>query len=460
MRKRKPIYWHQGLFLQPQHLQYGDIHQSQQSAALVALSSPHFWGLVSLALNENALANRQFEVDSGQFLFADGTLVDVPGNAVLPSRSFASDWTDTNRPLRVYVGIRRMNPDGGNATRVANQTAAAAVNARYAVVESDEQVADLYQSGSTAKVDTMTYVLRLFWEDEIAELDDWQTMPLAELTVDGDAVRLSQDYVAPCVHLGASTALVRILKEIRDELVGRARQLEEYKAPASGGGDIRAVRYRMALQTLGRYAPLVYQYLETRTVHPWHVYGTLRQLIGELSVFSDRLDLLGETMDGESLLRPYDPYRLSISFHNAYRGITQLLNEITVGPELLVPLDRQESGVFRGAIPDGFMAEDSVYYLVLRTERGFDELLEGFQRYAKLGAANEVTVFVQRAVPGVPLRHLQLQPEGLPRRPNSTYFRIDRDDASWGTVQQSRTVALAWDEAPDDLHADIVSVKR
>ncbi|MGB0712237.1 MAG: type VI secretion system baseplate subunit TssK [Gammaproteobacteria bacterium] len=460
MRTNKPLYWHQGLFLQPQHLQYADLYHARQTALMAALGTPHLWGLVSLSINEAALNNRQFEVESGQFLFPDGTLADLPGNAVLPSRSFASAWADPNLPLRVHVGLRRLGDDGGNATRASDGNSAGSVNARFAVVETGDEMTDLYHAGTSARVETMTYVLRLFWDDEVAGLDDWQTIPLAELNVDGEQVRLSGSYIPPCVHMGASSALLRICKDIRDELVGRARQLEEYKAPASSGGDVRAVRYRMALQTLGRYAPLLYHYLETQAVHPWTLYGTLRQLVGELSVFSDRLDLLGETMDGESLLKPYDPYRSGTGFQNAYKAVTQLLNEITVGPELLVPLEQREQGKFGGGIPNDFIAEGNIYYLVLRTERNFDELLESFQRYAKVGAIDEVEVFVQRALPGVPLRYLKLQPEGMPRRPNATYFRIDRDDPTWGAVQRARNVALVWDEAPDDLHADIVTVKR
>lgn len=462
MKSSQPPFWHQGLFLQPQHLQYADLHHADHTISMTRLCMPHLWGTASLDLNEEALNNQLLEVESGTFLFPDGTLVTLHDNAILPSRSFSQEWTDPHTSLMVHLGIRRLQDDGANVTTVAGASKAAQVNSRFVTIQNDDQMNDLHQSGPATQIKRLSYVLRLFWNSELNKLDDWITIPLAQLVIDGDRVRPAPNYIAPCIQLSASDVLTRMVKGVRDELSGRARQLEEYKTPAgaSNSGDLRAVRYRMALQTLARYTPVLYHYLETQAVHPWHVYSTLRQLVGELSIFSERIDMLGETLDGEQLLKPYDPYTLSTSFGNAARAISQLLNEITVGPELLVMLEQAEAGSWRGSVGSDFLDQGSSFYLVLRTERSFDELLDSFLSFAKFGSAGEVPIFIQRSLPGVPLRHLKSQPEGLPRRPNSNYFRISMDNSAWGAVAREFSVMLHWDDAPEDLRVELVTVRR
>ncbi len=65
----------------------------------------------------------------------------------------------------------------------------------------------------------------------------------------------------------------------------------------------------MALAVLNRYGPLLTHYLETPQLLPWHLYGSLRQLVGELSLFSDRCDMLGQTPDGRALVPAYKQRR-------------------------------------------------------------------------------------------------------------------------------------------------------
>ncbi|MGB1110408.1 MAG: type VI secretion system baseplate subunit TssK, partial [Gammaproteobacteria bacterium] len=396
-------------------------------------------------------------------VFPDGTLVNFPETATLSARSFAAAWTDTNTPFTIYLGLKRLAPTGGNVSQVETINAAQEAPSRFAAVEDIEETLDLYETGPAARVETLTHVVRLFWESEIDGLKDYVLIPAAQLIMDGDSVMHSPAFVPPSIQIGASANMVRILKEVRDDLVGRAAQFEEYKTPmsSSAGGDTsRAVRYRMALLTLSRFAPLLYHHLESMQVHPWMVYGVLRQLVGELSVFTDRVSLLGETLDGERLVPNYDHHRLGSCFGGVTRAISQLLNEISVGPEQLVALDPMEEGLYRCDVPESFFAPRNIFYLVCRTEVPFEDLLDSFNRFAKIGCQREVELFLDRALPGLTARYMKLQPEGLPRRPNATYFRLEKEGSAWAGIQQDKNLALGWDDAPEDLRVDLVTVRR
>jgi len=144
----------------------------------------------------------------------------------------------------------------------------------------------------------------------------------------------------PALALTSVPELLRMVKEIRDEVTGRAMQLSAYKSPVHSRTDFDAnlLRYKMALQSLSRFVPRLFHITEYGDIHPWIVYGILRELVGEVSTYTDRVSVLGETKDGERLLPSYDHTELGGCFNAAGALITQLLNEITIGPQYLVEM--------------------------------------------------------------------------------------------------------------------------
>ena len=96
--------------------------------------------------------------------------------------------------------------------------------------------------------------------------------------------------------------------------------------------------YLLALRSLNRYVPLFFHVTEVQQVHPWAVYGMLRQLIGELSSFSERINVMGELEDGTRTLPNYDHRNLWECFSAAQALVILLLDEITAGPEYVIRL--------------------------------------------------------------------------------------------------------------------------
>ena len=90
MKPQKPLFWHQGLFLEPQHFQHQDQYMKSLLSPLEGLQ-PYFWGVNRLEIREDALNNRSLEITAGEFLFPDGTSLIFPGNAIVPPRSFEKD---------------------------------------------------------------------------------------------------------------------------------------------------------------------------------------------------------------------------------------------------------------------------------------------------------------------------------------------------------------------------------
>src|SRR3546814_7099128 len=112
--------------------------------------------------------------------------------------------------------------DEANVLRYENIDETVQSRSRFAALADPEQVPDRYTNGAPGNVAVMSYVLRLFWEDEIEHLGDYELMPLARLEQDGEVVRPVPDFTPPCMTLAGAPQLQHLLHELRDEIIGRA----------------------------------------------------------------------------------------------------------------------------------------------------------------------------------------------------------------------------------------------
>ncbi|BBQ00642.1 type VI secretion protein [Burkholderia sp. SFA1] len=462
MDHNKGIYWYQGMFMQPQHFQLASLHEQFRNKPVVESGLPHFWGAGALDIAAGAIASQTIEVRSAKLIFPDRTYVEFPGNAVLAPRSFDASSIGDGRALTVYLGVRKFDAAGNNVTLCASADDAAAASTRYATLERPDEVPDLHSNGPAAPVHTLLHVLKVFFEGETANLGQYDLIPVAQLTRIGDTVTLSERFIAPGYALGGSDTLLRIVREIRDDVVGRAHQLQEFKNPRElqkAEFDPGYMMLLLAMRTLSRAAPGLVHLTQTPTVHPWQVYGALRGLVGELSAFSERFDMLGEAADGTPGLPAYDHTDLYNCFSRAQALIGFLLGEIAVGPEHLAVLDYRD-GMFAGDLPRAFFDRRNRFYLVLRTEQAAAQVVDGALHDARLANAADVTRLVAHALPGLELIHMANAPQGMPRRASSNYFRIEQVSELWDAVERDENIALQWPDAPQDLRAEIVVLRR
>ncbi|MFZ1985139.1 MAG: type VI secretion system baseplate subunit TssK [Desulfatitalea sp.] len=458
----KPLFWHQGLFLQPQHLQLSSRYQEDLNLPLKQYLQPHFWGVGRYSVPAAALGNRTFHLTDGCFLFPDMTYVELPGNAVVMPRSFETDWEKGSQHFNVYLGLRKFNLSGRNVTMVADETHGVDVNTRWVTANTAVQVPDLHQDGPHADVQKLTYLLKIFWESERDQLGDYELIPIARLERDQEQVRLSPHFVPPCLSVGADETLFKIIKEIRDQIGARSRQLEAYKRDRglhSAEFGARDMVYLLALRSLNRYASLLSHITAARHGHPWSVYGLLGQLISELSTFSGDISFTGENQAGQRLLLEYNHIDLGPSFASALALITQLLDQITAGPEYILPL--MFDGTYFGAdLPPAIFDGRNRFYLVMETETDPQQVLPALDRIAKLGSRESLPILIARSLSGVGMAHLATPPQELPRRGRALYFQVDHHSDQWAQVQKGKNLALYWDTAPADLKVELMAVGR
>ncbi|MGC9325630.1 MAG: type VI secretion system baseplate subunit TssK, partial [Desulfomonilia bacterium] len=272
----RPLFWHHGLFLQPQHFQLEDRFLSSLVEPLYTFVSPHLWGVRSMEIQKSALATRVFHLAHGEFVFRDMTHVNVPENALVEARSFEDDWVEGGKPLTVFLALKRWDSSGGNVTVLEDSEDLADVTTRFVAPADFEEVKDLHQDGPTAQIKRLKIALKIFWETEQDRFGDYEVIPIARLERRGEDVVLSQSFIPPSISFAASDILEKISKEIRDQITARGHQLELYKRDRgihTSEFGARDMVYLLALRTLNRYIPQLYHLGDEEDIHPWIVYG-------------------------------------------------------------------------------------------------------------------------------------------------------------------------------------------
>jgi type VI secretion system protein ImpJ len=458
----KPLFWHQGLFLQPHHFQLQERYTSSQLEPVYRKLTPHFWGVDSMVVDEAALGNRTFSLSHGIFLFPDTTYAVINENALLQARSFETAWEDGGQAFRIFIGIKKFNRSAENVTVVEHLSDLINVRTRYVTTDDSDDIRDMHSQGPTAQVRRMHLVLKLIWESELDQSGDYELIPLAVLERSGDDVILSGTFSPPCLTIGGAHPLEQLVKDVRDQISSRCRQLEAYKRDrgihtAEFGS--RDMVFLLALRSLNRYVSQLIHITESAQVHPLVAYGILRQLMGELSTFSERISVTGETIDGKVLLPPYNHQRLWYCFSSAQRLITQLLDEITAGPEYMIAL--LFDGTYYAADLQPAMFEGrNRFYLAIETESDPQVMLQSMEQVAKISSREYLPILIARALPGIRLEYMQVPPQELPRRINTLYFQIDHHGEHWSQVQNGNNIAIYWDTAPEDLKAELMVVGR
>ena len=458
----KPLFWHQGLFLQPHHFQLNDLYNRSLLEPWYRFMAPHFWGVGRFGIDEAALANYIFDIQGGEFLFPDNAHVIIGENGEIQARSFEKAWKDGGKSFSVYLGLKKWDVTGENVSLLTDYNDLSKVTKRFVSSTAPEEIEDLHGNGPKAEVKRMSFLIKIFWETEIDHHGDYQLIPIARLKKNLEEIVVCNDFIPPCLTIAGSDILAGIVKETKDQLFSRSRQLEAVKRSkgvhtAEFGS--RDMVYMLALRSLNRYVPLLTHLTATIQSQPWTIYGVMRQIVGELSSFSADISANGELEDGTSLLPEYDHKKLWECFTGAQHLITRLLDEITSGPEYIIPL-LFDGTYFTAEVPPGIFEGSNRFFLVLESEENNDNIIESMKHIAKLSARESMPILIAQSLPGVKLEHLEIPPQELPRKASSTYFKIDHHGKQWAPVKGGNNMALYWDTAPEDLKAELMIVRR
>ena len=352
MHAGKPIYWHEGLFLRPQHFQQLDEYCNNVIQSRFQLGEPYQWGVKSINILQGSVANEIVEITSLDLLFKDGTHVQFPGNAKIERRSIANMWDNTGKPLSLYLGIKnseigknnvKLESHSGEET-MQNMDSGANVNTgstRYFLAEQGVDVADRYADDKYHRLLFLDYQIRMFVGSEINTATDYHVIKIAELVKISGDVHVSAEYIPPLINISSSNYMVALLRDNLEQINSIARKLSKQSRShlvQNVSQNSSAVTSLLILQTLNRYLPLLQQLLICPSARPYDLYLHLRQLISELSTFSHSANLYDTVKTEVDHALSYRHDSLYSVFKEIGQTLSLLFRELISVPEHVLPL--------------------------------------------------------------------------------------------------------------------------
>ena len=455
----KPILWHQGLFLQPHHFQQNDTFTKSLLKPHNQYHTPFFWGCSQIHIQDASLSQRLIEIEKCELIFQDGSWVKYPENAMIQSRSFKELSFDVegDTPVTVYLGIRKWNEFDKNVTSIDSNKSMGSAGTRYISFVEPESVKDLHEGGDPVNIRNMHYNVKIFWDHEIDKFNEYLMIPVCQLELKDERVGLSKSYVAPTYIISGSDILMRILKNLRESIISRCRVFESYKFSQGFTSDFDAhfLPHLLVLNALNRSLPILNHIIEIENFHPHAVYGVLRQIVGDLSTFTNRINALGQLKDGTSLLPEYNHEQIFNCFNEALILLGELLKGISIGGESIFTMTR-ENDYFTARLPAEEFKDSYIYFLVLKSSAEPEKIINDLHHIVKIGNSKNIDNMISRALPGVPVKHRLVPPPGMPKHSDSYYFRINSKHHLWDEIKHSGDISLFWDNAPEDTSIEIV----
>lgn len=455
MGSLKSLYWNQGLFLKPQHFQQFDLQTSAVANEYSKLRSGLSAGIAKLEIDDDALKNNMLVIECLECILPDGTLLTYPGNCQLEPIKLKAEQADALGHIDVYLGLSPVLEQTSNLTTDTSNIG------RYKLSDSvtTKDLFDAHEAAGLTRLDLDCRVL--LGEAQLQQHGQLITLKLAELVQTADEYSQDSKFIPQALAVASSKVLQNYIKSLKQSLLGRFEQLESFSSlnNQSGESSSHNLGLVMALNVVAQNVAVFSHFEEMTGSKPEDVYLAIRQLIAQLSVFSRKVSVLGETNNDENSLVAFNQANMSECFTRAMTLATQLLNELTVDPELLITMTPQGEAKYIAAITSEFVDVNNRVYLRLRSSSNLEEQLDDILSYAKLGADGQVDVYLKRSLPGVEMSYLSRKPQGVANVKNSYYFAFNRQSFQWQKVIESNRFGLIWNNAPEDLAIDLIAVK-
>lgn len=425
MSSRNRVIWREGLFIKPQHFQQQQRHSDYALHARLSALSDYFYGLQSLAINEDYLGFGRIALVGATGILPDGTVFNIPNDDVLPTPLEVTDASVANQkvylalPLSVS-GVNEVNQGGQVATRLQAHR---------------HDVRDLHsEGGDVVSLEVGRVSLRLMLERE--DRSAYASLAIARILdkrPDGGLV-LDPNFMPCSISVSAIQTLKRFLGESAGLVAERARSLSQ-RIAAPGQQGVADVAEFMMLQLLNRAQPQLSHLARLGTLHPERLHEALVQLCGELMTFTD-----------ESRLPPEFPaYRhddQQVSFEPVMLALRQALSTVLSPRAVSIQLRKHQYGIMVAMVNESELMTSADFVLAVRARMPQEQLRKQLLQQTKVASSDKIRELISLQLPGIPLLPLPVAPRQLPYHAGYSYFQLDRQSPAWQMLAVGNTLAF------------------
>lgn len=425
MSSRNRVIWREGLFIKPQHFQQQQRHSDYALHARLSALSDYFYGLQSLAINQDYLGFGRIALVGATGILPDGTVFNIPNDDVLPTPLEVTDASVANQkvylalPLSVS-GVNEVNQGGQVATRLQAHR---------------HDVRDLHsEGGDVVSLEVGRVSLRLMLERE--DRSAYASLAIARILdkrPDGGLV-LDPNFMPCSISVSAIPTLKRFLGESAGLVAERARSLSQ-RIAAPGQQGVADVAEFMMLQLLNRAQPQLSHLARLGTLHPERLHEALVQLCGELMTFTD-----------ESRLPPEFPaYRhddQQVSFEPVMLALRQALSTVLSPRAVSIQLRKHQYGIMVAMVNESELMTSADFVLAVRARMPQEQLRKQLLQQTKVASSDKIRELISLQLPGIPLLPLPVAPRQLPYHAGYSYFQLDRQSPAWQMLAVGNTLAF------------------
>jgi type VI secretion system protein ImpJ len=435
------VHWHEGLFLQPHHLQIMQRQMQSDIRSARGLFNPYCHGVVSCKLDPDSLADGRIRFESLHVILPSGEEVIFPGNANLPALDIKAELARTVGPLDILLAVPLWTKSRANSFREGERA-----DPRIKLLHIPEEVRDVADENTGENPQTVyarKVNARLVLKAE--DLSDMESIPLLRIirATGDDSGKPRQDtqYVPPSLQLRSSPVLHDMMRELVAQLNASRNDLR-IKAATGGVGLEVKWELTLRLQALNRFCASLPSLVEEGYLPPFMIYLELRELLGELlAVHPDKT-----TFECE----PYnhlDPLR---SLKEVDQKIRDLIR-VTKGIEPIKIPFTGNPGLVRAVLEPQHFERPTGYYLGVQSRADRTKMavyLSDANKFKMMPRSME-----QVAIFGVELKEENYPPLDLPAQNNLYYFRLvpSANQRRWDQIKQDKAISLVWNNAEFEL---------
>lgn len=424
------VLWHEGLFMQPQHLQQQDRYLENYTWTLVKENFPCAFGFTQLVINNTSLSTGAIVLQQAAGLMPDGTHFDF---AELNQQASLQIKSNAAKNQLVYLCLTASEPNICQVTFDAKSSNHAESEKRFVVVNTT--LPDITMA-TADKVDTQLIQpnFRLKLEKELRTNEVALAIAkIQEVYADG-RVTLEANFIPTVLRCNVSSVLGEYVLSAKNLVNNRAIALAARLSQSAQRG-VGEVTDFLSLQLLNRYKMILSHFNTDISPHPLHFYHCLIQLIGEASTYMS---------EKRTLELSYQYYHLDL--HKTFFPLMDVLRNYLVDvleqTVIELPIQDRGNGWRLSMIQDVSLIGSANFILAITADMPADFVVTRILQTLKIGAVERIQDIVKLQLPGISLRHLPLAPRQLPYFAGYTYFELERKGEQWGLMEQSKALAM------------------
>lgn len=434
------------MLLTPQHFQQWDRHFEGLLVERFKTHDPFGWGIMGVDVDRDGLANGRFTLLKCTVVLPDGLVVDIPDQEASPqTRVFTELFQPAMESLSVYLGLPVERPDGMTC-QLGKESGARPPRFFAEHIEAvDTTTGDNPREVLVAKKN-----LRLFFSGE--ETADTVSIKIAELVrLPTGAVGLKETYIPPCLWIGASPYLLRLLRGLIELLVAKRAAFSDAQRGVMEliGADLGKFALVTAVST---HLPVLQHLSQLEQVPPESLYLAMVRLAGQLLMLAPP----SESVD----LPSYQHENLSATFEGLDKRVRSIIEGVTPTRYISIPLDSSGDNVWVGRVPESRLFASSQFFVMASGDLPEDQVRNLVPHQVKIGSPSKLKEIVAAAMPGVKLYHTPRPPASLPMKIGTQYFRLDDRGVFWEEIKKSQVVALHVPESLEGIKIQLVAAKE